>query len=86
MRGVRLADGEMRSEGAFRPGAYGRVLRDEEWIWMACTPNGYLGDLSEHEVTEHEDGSISVEPSIDVGMDGRSLWHGYLRRGKWETC
>jgi hypothetical protein len=44
-----------------------------------------MGDLSGHEVTEHEDGTISVSPSILIN-DGRSEWHGYLRRGVWETC
>jgi hypothetical protein len=41
-------------------------------------PSG-VGRLSEgaHTVTEHEDGTITVEPSL-VMPDG---WHGWLRRG-----
>lgn len=46
------------------PGAYGRVLRDDEWVWMCCTPNGLVGDLSAHEVVENLDGTITVNPSI----------------------
>lgn len=65
------------------PGEYGR-LRDH---WMCCTPNGLAGNLRAHDVTEHEDGTISVSPSIlatPVGTNER--WHGYLKRGIWKEC
>jgi hypothetical protein len=63
-------------------GEYGR---DVSGAWLARPPGNHMGDLSGHEVTEHEDGTISVSPSILIN-DGRSEWHGYLRRGVWETC
>jgi hypothetical protein len=66
MQGRRVPDGVMRGWGA-EPGAYGRVLSDGVWIWYACTPNGLLGDLAAHEVIEHEDGTISVNPSLEIG-------------------
>lgn len=70
MRGERLADREFtrRLSGAvIEPGAYGRVLRRPGgWTWMACTPSGHIGDLSEHDVEEHPDGTITVSPSIEI--------------------
>lgn len=63
-----------------------------EGTWFACTPNGHLGNLSEHEVEEHPDGTITVSPSILVtipnygksGVD-KELWHGYLKAGVWQS-
>jgi len=59
--------------------------------WFAITPNGHLGNLSRHSVTEHEDGTITVSPSILVSMSitngpDRELWHGFLERGVWRRC
>ena len=68
----------------FRPGEYGRHPQDGSW--HACTPNGHLGNLSAHEVVEHEDGTITVSPSILVSDDRGELWHGYLERGAWRSC
>lgn len=65
--------------------AEGEYGRDCCGIWRARPPGNHMGDLSGHEVTEHEDGTITVSPSILIN-DGRSEWHGYLRRGVWETC
>jgi len=54
--------------------------------WYARTPNGHWGNLSNHDVTEHDDGTITVSPSILVSDDSGELWHGYLRAGVWEEC
>lgn len=67
------------------PGDYGRVGH-ETGIWHCVTPNGHVGNLSRHEVTEHEDGTITVSPSILVSDDSGELWHGYLREGVWQEC
>jgi hypothetical protein len=64
----------------FLPGEYGIMYGR----WYACTPEGRLGDLSNHEVTEHDDGTITVSPSILVSGGGeQGNWHGYLERGIW---
>lgn len=65
----------------FRPGDYGRV----NGAWQARTPEGHLGNLSGHQVTEHEDGTVTVSPSIRVvgGSGDAFAWHGYLERGVW---
>lgn len=58
--------------------------------WYACAPGGLLGDLSNHTVTEHEDSTISVSPSILItshDASGETIqWHGYLVRGVWREC
>lgn len=75
-------------EGLMQPGDYGRIAG----TWHCCTPNGHMGNLAQHEVTEHEDGTITVSPSILVTLRcteshrDRELWHGYLERGVWRAC
>jgi hypothetical protein len=74
---------------AFAPGDYGRHPADGNWY--ACTPGGHLGNLSAHDVVEHEDGTITASPSILISVrDSKEnrveLWHGYLERGVWRSC
>ena len=77
----------------------GREFTDcerEQWwtkpYWMCCTPNGHSGTLCAHTVVEHEDGTITVSPSIlirtsyDSGKTMVELWHGYLELGIWRSC
>ena len=79
MQGTRLADGW--NEGIPPAGSYFKSARG---VWMATTPNGLLGDLGNHEVVEHEDGTISVTPSILVTTHRDEVqWHGFLERGVW---
>lgn len=59
--------------------------QDAEGNWYARPPGNHMGSLEQHEVTEHEDGTITVSPSILIN-DGRNEWHGYLRRGVFEEC
>lgn len=58
--------------------------------WYCKTPNGHIGNLGNHDIVEHEDGAITVSPSILVSTeyDGkyRQLWHGYLEKGIWREC
>lgn len=84
-----------------------RVYADGDWIpkgepgdyveyrgkWYCTTPNGANGALGNHDVTEHDDGTITVSPSIlvyphntldDAGERYQHPgWHGYLERGQW---
>jgi len=64
------------------PGQYGK---DMNGAWFGCTPEGFHANLSAHEVKEHEDGTITVSPSILVTAHN-GTWHGYLRAGQWEPC
>ncbi len=70
------------------PGEFGK----QGGIWYACTPNGHMGNLSNHEVIEHDDETITVTPSIRVVgsiagvVDVGELWHGHLKAGVWSKC
>lgn len=81
-RRVRAHEGKLK----LLPGEYGI---DDRGIWMCCTPNGNMGDLNGHRVTEHDDFTITVSPSILVVVyaEGkeRELWHGYLEKGIWRS-
>lgn len=65
-------------------GDYGRWAADENH-WYARTPNGLLANLSNHTVQEHEDGTVTVSPSIFVNQGKPESWHGFLERGIWRT-
>jgi hypothetical protein len=67
------------------PGEYSRL---PDGTWHACSPNGELANLAGHKVVEHDDGTITVSPSIAVrdphwkpGDPDR--YHGFLERGVW---
>ncbi len=76
-----------------QPGDYCKVLPYNEdnqdgiggkVTWYICDPLGHVGRLVDHTVTEHEDGTITVSPSIlDPAPGG---WHGYLERGVWRPA
>lgn len=66
------------------PGMYGK---DEHYgVWFARPPHGSVGSLRNHEITEHEDGTITVSPSILItthDKNEQTVWHGYLEHGVW---
>lgn len=63
-------------------GDIGRWERDGG-NWYACTPCGrHVANLTAHTVTEHEDGTVSVSPSILITGHGPT-WHGFLEHGVW---
>jgi hypothetical protein len=64
---------------ALPPGSYGEHP-DGTW-WFRPPGVGHSGPLTEHTITEHEDGTITVEPSILTDEI-----HGYLIRGEWTAC
>jgi len=77
MRGKRVA----WPEGLLAPCEY---AKGPDGAWYAMTPTGHLANLARHEITEHEDGTLTVSPSILVTPgDGSEPWHGYLTRGVW---
>jgi hypothetical protein len=66
-------------------GDYGK---DMDGLWWARVPApGFsTASLGDHSVIEHEDGTITVSPSIlMMRRDGKS-WHGYLEKGIWREC
>jgi uncharacterized protein YndB with AHSA1/START domain len=77
------------------PGAYMKVTSEGPVVyWYICDPTGHQGTIvtgspthDNHTVTEHEDGTITVSPSIlateaEHGHD----WHGYLEQGVWREA
>ena len=52
-------------------------------LWILRAPNGDFGTLrpTVHQIVEHDDGTITVSPSIQFETGNR--WHGYLRTGIW---
>jgi hypothetical protein len=73
-----------------QPGEYGKTRLDGREVWW-CHPPGTTekaryraGMLTNHDVVEHDDGTITVSPSILIhaGSDDPG-WHGYLERGVW---
>jgi hypothetical protein len=62
---------------------------DDSYKWLLYLPGCGVGALTLHQVEEHEDGTITVSPSIRVnGHDnGKSTErHGYINRGVWTEC
>jgi hypothetical protein len=88
MQGRRRPDGtpvEQLEPGDYvfdsRPHFAGKwAIRAPDGTW-----GGYLGPG--HHVEVHDDGTITVTPSILVfkprGVQG---WHGFLERGTWREC
>lgn len=74
------------------PATYGRATAARAvgtaagW-WLVRTPDGCCGSLNPavHTVVEHEDGTITVTPSLDMSQQKPGAWHGWLRRGVFES-
>lgn len=58
--------------------------------WAGVCPNDRWCNLKAHAVTEHEDGTVTVSPSILLhgGQPANPEWdwHGFLERGVWRSC
>lgn len=78
-QGRRVFDDHGRHNIALTRGDYGQAPDGEWQCWPPGSP--HMGSLADHDVTEHEDGTITVTPSIDAPG-----WHGYLERGRWREC
>ena len=74
---VYLKEGE--TVFTFHPGDYGKAA---DGAWWIRPPHGSMGQLTDHEVVEHEDGAITVSPSILLP----DQWHGFLERGVWREA
>ncbi len=86
MQGIRLypdAEGNY-PWSSIQPGSYFHKDGDG---WYGMTPNGHMAALRKHACTEHEDGTLTVSPSILVsGNEHVQLWHGFLEKGIWREC
>lgn len=84
------------------PGSYMKVTtRTGSVMWFIVDPLGAPGTIvkQHHQVEEHEDGTITVLPSLDHQRDGYDHesfaamitkypfgWHGWLEHGIWKEC
>lgn len=75
--------GELYSDES-RPGDYVVITKEDgEPTVYIRDPNGTIGRCGDHKVEVHEDGTVTVDPSIlDTSPGG---WHGYLQRGIWRS-
>jgi len=61
----------------------------QDGIWYLHLPGCGLANLAGHQITEHEDGTITASPSIlTTGHDsGKPVEkHGFLEKGVWRDC
>jgi hypothetical protein len=68
------------------PGSWLLVERNGVRTFLVNTPNGHVGDVSRHDVVEHDDGTITVSPSILVSDASGTQYHGFLERGVWRDA
>lgn len=84
--GKRLCPVRVEPNGAewFHPEPGGYWYEKSAGFWSAMAPgeNYLMGNLSNHDVVEHDDGTITVSPSILI-ENVRGRWHGYLEKGAW---
>jgi len=81
-QGVRRPDGTGPHE--LEPGDHAK----HKGQWFGRIPNGDLfltANMANHSIEEHEDGTISVSPSI-LCDNSKEYWHGFLTRGVWREC
>lgn len=81
---------EASGDDGFIPGCYWFVepghAKPGRELWFV-DPAGHVGRVPHHTVTEFEDGSITVAPSIlaTAGSHGHD-WHGFLEQGVWREA
>jgi hypothetical protein len=78
MNGQRLPNGFECTTSELKALGFDSMPRGSYWIdsagaWAVCTPNGRVGSIAKHTVVDHEDGTITVAPSILVyAIPGRT--------------
>lgn len=86
LQGRRVYPDEDGEFSGMNPGEYG-FAKDR---WLMCLPTGIIATVTNKiwKITEHEDGTITVHPSIlttsreDPGLN----WHGFLVKGVFRSC
>ena len=78
---------ECNAGGGFKlePGDYVK-LPSGKFMSRVPEPEFHTGSLEGHNVVEHEDGTITVSPSILHTEPNVGQWHGFLEKGVWREC
>lgn len=66
-------------------GEYGKDP-DGKWYMRPPAIGFGVGGLGLHQIEEHEDGTITVSPSILATGNHGKQWHGYLIKGVWSVA
>ena len=70
--------------------SYWKSVNDDGSLgcWWIYLPRAGAGCLSRHTITEHNDRTISVSPSIGLrkAAGHRFQRHGFLQQGEWHPC
>jgi hypothetical protein len=82
MKGRRIPESVTGDGVRYESGDYSRI----GGTWYGRTPNGLMANLANHTVAEHEDGTITVSPSILVNQGEGKSYHGWLLRGEWSDA
>ena len=70
-----------------KPGDYAFDKDLGHWIVRPPVTRSHSGGIPNHKVIEHEDGTITVTPSILLtGLTPEESYHGYLERGIWRSA
>lgn len=75
-----------------QPATYGKAIANRVkdtrvgW-WQVTAPDGSMGGLNPdvHRIVEHNDGTITVTPSIDFSKRRAGGWHGWLTHGVFQS-
>ena len=84
LRGRRITDSEYPIDPRdFKAGDYAIVSRaGQRELWFR-DPLGAVGRVIHHTITEHDDGTVTVNPSIMVEGNPAGVFHGWLKQGVW---
>ena len=61
---------------------YFKNTSEDKPFYFLYHPEVGLGNLLNHTIEEHKDGTITVSPSIVISI-GDATVHGFLEKGKW---
>jgi hypothetical protein len=72
------------------PGEYTKHENGDWWLYLPGMGK-YKDSLARinsnvWSIIEHEDNTITVNPSIRQSTKDRELWHGFLKSGIWSVC
>lgn len=83
MQGTRLNDGP-HDYAEVNPGDYWLPEPSRPGEWWFRDPFGWFGRVTTHRVTVHDNGTITVKPSIAPRPDDPpGSFHGWLTEGVW---